>query len=132
MTKENLNDYCILRSPPIFTSLRLNLKAITKTQAIKTLSEYLEVTTNFWYKRFLVKKQEILQRKYMGARHKFEVKTHPDIDEVLIVKGRGPMAIESLPLEVYVDAKCGRSVMRGAAIYASGIVGSNRGKYSCS
>ncbi|VDP14681.1 unnamed protein product [Soboliphyme baturini] len=54
------------------------------------------------------------------------VTVHALIPDVLIISGSGPHALSRRETEIYVDVSCGKSVMRGADLYASGIMGSNR------
>lgn len=60
------------------------------------------------------------------------VSPHPVLPDLLVVEGSGPHQFDPVQKEIYVDSSCGMAVLRGANIFAPGIVGSNCGKYNFS
>uniref|UniRef100_A0A3Q3VSH2 SAM-dependent MTase RsmB/NOP-type domain-containing protein n=1 Tax=Mola mola TaxID=94237 RepID=A0A3Q3VSH2_MOLML len=50
--------------------------------------------------------------------------THPRIPDVLLLPVDGPRPVQQLSLEVVVGAQCGSAVLRGAHVFAPGIVAS--------
>lgn len=53
-----------------------------------------------------------------------EIVPHPCIPDVLLLPVDGPRPIQQLQSEVVVGAQCGNAVLRGAHVYAPGIVAS--------
>ncbi|XP_055086051.1 tRNA (cytosine(72)-C(5))-methyltransferase NSUN6 isoform X2 [Periophthalmus magnuspinnatus] len=53
-----------------------------------------------------------------------EIVPHPCIPDVLLLPVDGPRPVESLQSEVVVGAQCGSAVLRGAHVFAPGIVAS--------
>ncbi|XP_072307082.1 tRNA (cytosine(72)-C(5))-methyltransferase NSUN6 [Eucyclogobius newberryi] len=53
-----------------------------------------------------------------------EIVPHPCIPDVLLLPVDGPRAVEPLQSEVVVGAQCGSAVLRGAHVFAPGIVAS--------
>ncbi|KAL1284795.1 tRNA (cytosine(72)-C(5))-methyltransferase NSUN6 [Trichinella pseudospiralis] len=69
----------------------------------------------------------LLSEQYKAKENKKpEVSIHWCLNDVLVLTGSGPHQKEPFPTEIYVDKKCGKSVLRGADIYSAGILGSNR------
>ncbi|KAM3860532.1 tRNA (cytosine(72)-C(5))-methyltransferase NSUN6 [Diretmus argenteus] len=53
-----------------------------------------------------------------------QILTHPCIPDVLLLPVIGPRAVEQLRSEVVVGAQCGSAVLRGAHVFAPGIIAS--------
>ncbi|XP_007555711.1 putative methyltransferase NSUN6 isoform X1 [Poecilia formosa] len=53
-----------------------------------------------------------------------QIAPHPRITDVLLLPVDGPRAVERLSSELVVDAQCGSAVLRGAHVFAPGIVAS--------
>ncbi|XP_051266605.1 tRNA (cytosine(72)-C(5))-methyltransferase NSUN6 isoform X2 [Dicentrarchus labrax] len=53
-----------------------------------------------------------------------QILPHPRIPDVLLLPVDGPRPVEPLSSEVVVDAQCGSAVLRGAHVFAPGIVAS--------
>ncbi|XP_008394936.1 putative methyltransferase NSUN6 isoform X2 [Poecilia reticulata] len=53
-----------------------------------------------------------------------QIAPHPRIADVLLLPVDGPRAVERLSSELVVDAQCGSAVLRGAHVFAPGIVAS--------
>ncbi|XP_029384532.1 putative methyltransferase NSUN6 isoform X2 [Echeneis naucrates] len=53
-----------------------------------------------------------------------QILPHPQIPDVLLLPVNGPRPVKQLNLEVVVGAQCGSAVLRGAHVFAPGIVAS--------
>ncbi|KRZ61883.1 putative methyltransferase NSUN6 [Trichinella nativa] len=104
----SMNNSCIMRIPPLYSTVRVNTMKIGIHQA----KERMEILLSEQYKAKENKKPE--------------VSLHWCLKDVLVLTGSGPHEKEPFPTEIYVDKKCGKSVLRGADIYSVGILGSNR------
>ncbi|KRZ92902.1 putative methyltransferase NSUN6 [Trichinella sp. T8] len=108
MDTMSMNNSCIMRIPPLYSTVRVNTMKIGIHQA----KERMEILLSEQYKAKENKKPE--------------VSLHWCLKDVLVLTGSGPHEKEPFPTEIYVDKKCGKSVLRGADIYSVGILGSNR------
>uniref|UniRef100_A0A5S6QIY0 SAM-dependent MTase RsmB/NOP-type domain-containing protein n=1 Tax=Trichuris muris TaxID=70415 RepID=A0A5S6QIY0_TRIMR len=71
--------------------------------------------------------EEILAKTYQTREHAVPVVSfHEKVKDVLVISGSGPFSLERQLIEIYVDIKCGRSVLRGADVYPRGLLGSNK------
>ena len=56
---------------------------------------------------------------------------HPTLSNVLLIEGAGPHTdLVPVQKEIIVDLHCGAAVLRGADIYAPGVMASHPGKCS--
>ncbi|XP_023148079.2 tRNA (cytosine(72)-C(5))-methyltransferase NSUN6 isoform X2 [Amphiprion ocellaris] len=55
-----------------------------------------------------------------------QILPHPRITDVLLLPVDGPRAVEQLSSEVVVGAQCGSAVLRGAHVFAPGILASSK------
>lgn len=95
---------CFLSLPPRYTTIRVNLLKITLVDAIKLL-------------------EKELQNQYEGKIASLPtVNSHHCLPEVLVIESNGMQSVEPLAKEVVVGRKCGSSVLRGAEVYAPGVV----------
>ena len=88
----------IIKSPLSYSSIRFNTLRISAQEALKELSQLYE---------------------------EFVISLHPALNDTIIIKSLGPYEPAPVPLEVYVDFKCGEAVLRGSSIYSPGILGSS-------
>lgn len=88
----------ILKTPPEFSTIRVNTLKITVGQGLERLREIYP---------------------------HLEISVHPTIPDLICIASIGP--IPRLPQEksVYVDYKCAEAVLRGASVYCPGILGSS-------
>ncbi|KRY00113.1 putative methyltransferase NSUN6 [Trichinella pseudospiralis] len=108
MDTMSMNNSCIMKIPPLYSTVRVNTMKIGIHQA----KERMKILLSEQYKAKENKKPE--------------VSIHWCLNDVLVLTGSGPHQKEPFPTEIYVDKKCGKSVLRGADIYSAGILGSNR------
>ena len=56
---------------------------------------------------------------------------HPELNDVLLIQGSGPHTdLVPVEKEVIVDLHCGAAVLRGADIYAPGVMAAHPGTFS--
>ncbi|XP_043920576.1 tRNA (cytosine(72)-C(5))-methyltransferase NSUN6 [Protopterus annectens] len=90
-----------LSHPPAFTTVRINTHLISVESAKQLLTDELE--------KQLKRKDLIIQ--------------HPELPDVLLVPVNGPRRdLERYSSEVIVGAQCGNAVLRGAHVFAPGIL----------
>uniref|UniRef100_A0A8C5RCZ6 NOP2/Sun RNA methyltransferase 6 n=1 Tax=Laticauda laticaudata TaxID=8630 RepID=A0A8C5RCZ6_LATLA len=95
-----------LAHPPAFTSVRVN----THLGSVE-------------YVRHLLSKE--IQKQYENL--SVPVLQHPELPDMLLIPVLGPRKdLQRLPNEVIVDAQCGSAVLRGAHVYAPGIISSSK------
>ncbi|XP_064648032.1 tRNA (cytosine(72)-C(5))-methyltransferase NSUN6-like [Lineus longissimus] len=95
----------VLTTPPLYTTLRINPLIYSKEQ----IKMRVEVQLHKMYKNRVLDPPEVVY--------------HPRIPDLLIMKNRGPItSLPRYPKEVVVDLMCGMAVLRGADIYAQGIM----------
>ena len=60
------------------------------------------------------------------------MREHPRLTDVLLIDGSGPH-VDLVPVEkeIIVDLHCGAAVLRGADIFAPGVLAAHPGKCSC-
>ena len=88
----------ILKTPPPFSTIRVNTMKINMHEALEHISKIYNA---------------------------LEVYIHPLIHDVICITSVGPFNRNILSKCVYVDFKCGEAVLRGANIYCPGILGCN-------
>ncbi|XP_067937869.1 tRNA (cytosine(72)-C(5))-methyltransferase NSUN6-like [Watersipora subatra] len=93
----------VLAVPPAYTTLRVNILNGDPRQVIESV------------------------RKELSERHptvEFDVRLHPVITDLLVISSinHGPIPREQLEKEVVVDRFCGAAVLRGADVFASGLL----------
>ncbi|XP_015232936.1 PREDICTED: putative methyltransferase NSUN6 isoform X3 [Cyprinodon variegatus] len=59
-----------------------------------------------------------------GEKLSIQIAQHPQIKDVLLLPVDGPRPVEQLSSEVVVGAQCGSAVLRGAHVFAPGIIAS--------
>ena len=92
-----------LRTPPLTTTIRVNTAAATRAEAERRLLD-------------------------AGVGGLAGLRPHPALSDVLEIPVRGPFAIErSLPFAIAVDQSCAESVLRGADVFAPGVLGCSPG-----
>ncbi|XP_013918005.1 PREDICTED: putative methyltransferase NSUN6 isoform X1 [Thamnophis sirtalis] len=95
-----------LAHPPAFTSVRIN----THLGSVE-------------YVRHLLSKE--IQKQYENL--SVPVLQHPELPDMLLIPVLGPRKdLQRLPNEVIVDAQCGSAVLRGAHVYAPGIISASK------
>ncbi|XP_063159616.1 tRNA (cytosine(72)-C(5))-methyltransferase NSUN6 [Candoia aspera] len=95
-----------LAHPPAFTSVRVN----THLASVE-------------YVRNLLSKE--IQKQYESL--SVPVLQHPELPDMLLIPVIGPRKdLQRLPNEVIVDAQCGSAVLRGAHVYAPGIISASK------
>ncbi|XP_005094968.1 tRNA (cytosine(72)-C(5))-methyltransferase NSUN6 [Aplysia californica] len=94
----------ILCRPPLFSTLRINLQLTDITTAIEALRGVLAE-----------------QCKLTGMAE-FTLYQHPVIDDCIIIENRGPFSLPQVEKEIVVDLSCGMAVLRGANVFAQGIM----------
>ncbi|KAK6165523.1 hypothetical protein SNE40_022438 [Patella caerulea] len=101
---ENLMKW--LGIPPSFTTLRVN----TYHSSINDILQQVEITL----------KQQCVSR---GV-DMFDIWCHPALKDCLVIQNRGPKStLIPVEKEVIVDLMCGMAVLRGADVFAQGIMG---------
>ncbi|XP_015209817.1 tRNA (cytosine(72)-C(5))-methyltransferase NSUN6 isoform X1 [Lepisosteus oculatus] len=96
-----------LSHPPAFTSVRVNTHLASPEHVRRCLSE------------------EIRKQQQMNSfsSHDVPIFNHPDVPDVLLIPVIGPrVSLERHSLEVVVGAQCGNAVLRGAHVFAPGIL----------
>ncbi|KHJ39996.1 NOL1/NOP2/sun family protein [Trichuris suis] len=102
------NCSCIMKMPPLYSTIRVNTLKLNMMEAKQRM-------------------EDILAKAYETRDHVVPaVSFHDKLKDVLVISGSGPFDLEKQPVEVYVDIKCGKSVLRGADVYPSGLIGSSR------
>ncbi|KAK3743413.1 hypothetical protein QZH41_011525, partial [Actinostola sp. cb2023] len=98
-----------LGTPPLYTTVRVNTTKIAVNDAKKQLEFVLEkqCEENDWTM--------------------FSVHRHDVIPDVLIIPGYGPHHRVPSKKEVIVDTYCGTAVLRGADVYAPGVMATHPG-----
>eukprot|EP00873_Tetraselmis_striata_P041919 jgi/Tetstr1/462183/TSEL_007247.t3 len=100
-----------LASPPLNLCFRINTLRISPNDALRELQ------------------QQICSREGWSA---LEVSPLAELPNVVVLKGHGPHAVDTTSAQdasgagtkqVVVDRKCGEAVLRGAAVYAPGVLG---------
>ncbi|CDW59455.1 methyltransferase NSUN6 [Trichuris trichiura] len=105
------NCSCIMKVPPLYSTIRVHTLKLNMMEAKKRM-------------------EEILAKAYETRDHMVPVVSfHDKLKDVLVISGSGPFELEKQPVEVYVDSKCGKSVLRGADVYPRGIIGSSKSFY---
>ncbi|XP_070623236.1 tRNA (cytosine(72)-C(5))-methyltransferase NSUN6 isoform X3 [Erythrolamprus reginae] len=95
-----------LAHPPAFTSVRVN----THLAPVE-------------YVRHLLSKE--IQKQYENL--SVPVLQHPELPDMLLIPVLGPRKdLQKLPNEVIVNAQCGSAVLRGAHVYAPGIISTSK------
>ncbi|XP_025033457.1 putative methyltransferase NSUN6 isoform X1 [Python bivittatus] len=95
-----------LAHPPAFTSVRVN----THLASVE-------------YVKNLLSKE--IQKQYESL--SVPVLQHPELPDMLLIPVIGPRKdLQRLPNEVIVDAQCGSAVLRGAHVYAPGIISASK------
>ncbi|EHH64598.1 Putative methyltransferase NSUN6 [Macaca fascicularis] len=90
-----------LSHPPSFTTVRVNTH-LASVQHVKNLL------------------LDELQKQFNGL--SVPILQHPDLQDVLLIPVIGPKNIKKQQCEAIVGAQCGNAVLRGAHVYAPGIV----------
>ncbi|KXJ16343.1 putative methyltransferase NSUN6 [Exaiptasia diaphana] len=98
-----------LGTPPLYTTVRVNTLKVSVKDAKTELKAILD-------------KQ--CQEKDWPS---FIVNTHSDISDILVIPGTGPERCIPVDKEIIVDVHCGTAVLRGADIFAPGIIGAHTG-----
>lgn len=109
-----------LATPPLISTLRVNTMRYSAYEGIKllqsTLAEVIHLEILCVYNR-------IIQRP-------LSITVHPEVSDVLLIEGSGPqvgVVPDSKP--VIVGLLCGLAVLRGAEVYAPGVMGAPKGYY---
>ncbi|XP_072234800.1 tRNA (cytosine(72)-C(5))-methyltransferase NSUN6 isoform X3 [Leuresthes tenuis] len=68
--------------------------------------------------------REELKKMCGPSAEEFQILSHPQVSDVLLLPVDGPRAVTQLSSEVVVGAQCGSAVLRGAHVFAPGIVAS--------
>ena len=97
-----------MRTPPALTSLRVSTARISRREALEQL------------------RQELQSRgESTDGLHE-----HPSLPDVICLRASGPNALPSRPTRVIVvSCKCGEAVLRGAQVYAAGVVATSAELY---
>lgn len=68
-----------------------------------------------------------------GQQCHYQVREHPRLTDVLLIDGSGPH-VDLVPVEkeIVVDLHCGAAVLRGADLFAPGVMAAHPGEYTCS
>ncbi|KAL5007716.1 hypothetical protein ScPMuIL_016522 [Solemya velum] len=99
-----------LGSPPLFTTLRVNIHNSDCEHIIPLLQEEINKQCD---KR--------------GICH-FDILKHHSLKDVVVIKNRGPnLNLEQSEKEVIVDLACGMAVLRGADVFVQGIMAAHPG-----
>ena len=99
----------LLSKPPLFTVLRVNTTYFSREVAKEKLIQVLATTQ--------------LHRE----EKQWEVFEHPLLDDVLWIPFDKQQSVLELPKKVVVDLRCGESVLRGADVYAPGVLAAPTG-----
>lgn len=86
----------IIRSPPRYTTIRVNTLQITMQSAV-----------------------DYIKSLYPS----YDVKIHHLIPDLLVIPVNGPFERERKQNAVFVDTRCGEAVLRGSHIYVPGVMG---------
>ncbi|CAG9321447.1 NSUN6 [Blepharisma stoltei] len=86
----------VLKTPPPYTTLRVNTLKIDMNEAIRIL--------------------ELLFPRY-------DIKVHEKINDLLCIPVNGPFNIQPVEKAIFVDNRCGEAILRGSHIYAPGVLG---------
>ncbi|KAL9971447.1 hypothetical protein ACROYT_G023969 [Oculina patagonica] len=99
-----------LGTPPLFTVVRVNTLKTTLHDAQQQLQKILE------------------QEGKDGKRCNYKVTEHYRLSDILLIHGSGP-ASDLVPVvkEIIVDLHCGAAILRGADIYAPGVMAAHPG-----
>lgn len=97
-------DLNLLSLPPRYTTLRVNLSR-------KTISEALTLVT------------EEMKKQFKGHFYVPAVYPHHILPDLLVVETRGVQIVTPAKKEVIVGKMCGSAVLRGAEVYAPGVLG---------
>uniref|UniRef100_A0A3B3I1V2 NOP2/Sun RNA methyltransferase 6 n=2 Tax=Oryzias latipes TaxID=8090 RepID=A0A3B3I1V2_ORYLA len=68
--------------------------------------------------------EELSQQTSSDSSASVQILSHPQVPDVLLLPVDGPRRVEQLSSEVVVGAQCGNAVLRGAHVFAPGIVAS--------
>ncbi|XP_032234165.1 tRNA (cytosine(72)-C(5))-methyltransferase NSUN6 isoform X1 [Nematostella vectensis] len=99
-----------LGQPPLFTTVRVNTLLVTISEA----KEQLE--------------QALLKQYSERERPCLEVTVHHSLPDVLVIKGSGPhLDLPKHTKQIIVDTHCGTAVLRGADVFAPGVIGAHPG-----
>lgn len=96
-----------LSLPPKFTTVRVNLLRITIADAVKLVEEELRCQYS--------DKTALLPLVY----------PHHSLPEVMVIESNGIQNARPVSKEVIVGRKCGSAVLRGAEVYAPGVLGAS-------
>ncbi|XP_064105474.1 tRNA (cytosine(72)-C(5))-methyltransferase NSUN6-like [Macrobrachium nipponense] len=110
-TEESFSDFlkyfAVLSMPPKYTTVRVNLRKLPLGDALADIECYVngKCKTN----------------------HKSSVYPHPVIPDVIIIESNGIRNVTPETKEVIVGRKCGSAVLRGANVFAPGVMGATPG-----
>lgn len=103
-TVYSCQDLNLLSLPPRFTTVRVNLLR-------KTINEAVTLVT------------EEMKRQFKGHFYVPAVYPHHTLSDLLVVETRGAQIVTPAKKEVVVGKMCGSAVLRGAEVYAPGVLG---------
>jgi len=95
----------ILCKPPLYSTLRINLQKISLPEATDALKQY------------------FAEQCILSGIEEFSIYPHPVAPDCIIMENRGPVSLNQVQKEIVVDISCGMAVLRGANVFAQGILG---------
>jgi hypothetical protein len=109
MKKKYVDDLCSMLSiPPLTTVIRVNTAYYSPAEVKEKLVRLLETQSN--------------DRSGSVEDKQWHVFEHPLLDDVLWTPSDSCQPVQQLPNKVVVDTRCGESVLRGADVYAPGVM----------
>ena len=110
-----------LKQPPLLTTVRVNAGSASREDALKALKEALS----------LVQQSRSNSnggggsgcRDPHGAAARLEPYPHPTLPDVICLDGAGPNELTACPKRVAVSQQCAMAMLRGADVYAPGVLG---------
>ena len=115
-----MDDLCsTLFTPPLTTVIRVNTAFYSRAEVKERLLRLLET-------------QNIDRSRVTREDKQWHIFEHPLLDDVLWTPSDSRQPVQELSNKVVVDTRCGESVLRGADVYAPGVMAAPSGRaYPC-
>ncbi|KAI9207085.1 putative methyltransferase NSUN6-like protein [Polychytrium aggregatum] len=97
---------------------------ICEALAVPPRTTFLRVNTLIWSRSEALQATQAYVDEQCAAKGwpSFTVQCHPQAPDVLYVNGVGPLTAQPVEKEVIVDVLCGNAVLRGADVFAVGVL----------